>query len=137
MFTATQFVEVRAMTQDQAAFDEAYRTWQHTKAVITALLDAYFRDPAVNVAWMRCRAVTTAYYVQIGIFDEDRRKTYLNKVAAGLEQVPPEDWSEDALPRANVPKASRDLTKTDALRAATQEELRNAVGAVVDARMKI
>ncbi len=137
MFTATQFAQVGATSQDQAAFDAAYRDWQRSKAVINALLDAYFRDRAVNEAWLRCRAVTTAYYVQTGIADEARREAYLRRVAAGLDQAPPQDWSEEVIPTGTEPEPKTDLTTVSAVRTAAQAELRAAVNTVVDARMKL
>jgi hypothetical protein len=74
IFTATQFAQQGATTQTEDDFDEAYRAWQHEKAILTALLAAYFRSGEVDQRWLRCRTLATAYYVQSGIPDNTKEK---------------------------------------------------------------
>ncbi len=143
--TAVQFVLVGAASQSQEDFDTAYRTWQLEKAVITSLVGAYFRAPEVVDAWVRCRALTTAYYVQAGIrrldaaATEAARETYLRSVAFGMSRSPAQDFSDD--PRAFEEQADEtpptDLVDLLVLRRELERALTTCVTAIVDARMSL
>jgi hypothetical protein len=135
--TAVQFVLVRAASQSQEDFDQAYRTWQLEKSVLTSLLGAYFRDGAVTAAWTQCRALATAYYVQAGIPAGPGREQYLGAVAAGLSQVPPSDVSNN--PGDAVKDGARGQVLADPrmLRAELDRALTQCVSAVLDARISL
>lgn len=134
MFTAVQFAQVGAESQTQIDFDQAYRSWQKEKAVLTSLLAAYFRNTSLDHKWIRCRALATAYYIQVGIRGrdgesaEERRRRYLSKVASGLSRPVPEDYSEDVekeLVPETAPSTSPalDLSDGTVLRLAVRREL--------------
>jgi len=147
IFTATQFAQVGATSQSQADLDAAYRAWQRDKAVLTSLLGAYFRNPSVDDAWRRVRALATAYYVQIGVRDgqghpdEARRREYLRVVATGLALSPPQDWSEEGRPMGSESISTRavvlDLADALALRTEVHRQLDAAVAVIVDARLRV
>jgi hypothetical protein len=144
--TSVQFALVRAEAQSQVGFDQAYRTWQLEKSVLTSLLSAYLRDGAVTAAWIHCRALATAYYVQAGIPAGPRREQYLGAVAAGLSKTPPLDVSE-GLPPLDGSDGTRDARTDDArgqvladpwvLRAELDRALTQCVSAVLDARISL
>jgi hypothetical protein len=135
--TSVQFVLVGAASQSQEDFDAAYRSWQLEKSVLTSLLGAYFRNPAVAAAWTRCRALATAYYVQAGIGPGPGKERYLGAVAAGLARVPPSDLSDD--PGQEPPDETRGRALADGrvLRAEVDQALAECVAAVVDARISL
>lgn len=142
--TATQFALVRASSQTQDQFDAAYRAWQLEKAVLTSLLTAYFRDPEVLRTWTRCRAWTTAYYVQSGISGTDAatardvRAAYLAKVAARLDGADPVDVSDD--PRGveeHDPAVGQALADPALLRRRVDRTLASCVAAIVDSRLSL
>lgn len=88
---------------------------------------------------MRCRALTTAYYVQAGIRAEDDRIAYLKRVAVGISYAQPEDWSEEVADDADVDVAeshSRELivalTDGRTLRAQVRSSLHRTVEAIAD-----
>lgn len=135
MFTAVQFAQVGARSQSQEDLDEAYRTWQTDKAVLTALVSAYFRPGAVVDAWTRCRAITTAYYVQIGIADRQRRLEYLRAVATGVARTPAEDWSEEVVDPATVSATAEELGDPGSIRASVRRHLDLTIQHVNDERM--
>lgn len=134
IFTAVQFVQVGAQSQTMEQFDQAYRSWQQEKAILTSLLKAYFRNDAIDAQWRKCRALATAYYVQSGIADAERRKTYLETVAAGLAASPePRDLSEEVRDERAVQMSaggqSTELPLTDV--AALRDRIRNELDATV------
>jgi hypothetical protein len=135
--TAVQFALVGAASQTQEQFDAAYRAWQLEKSVLTALLGAYFRDPAVPSAWTRCRALATAYYVQAGIGPEPRRVQYLGSVAAGLTQQPPEDVSDGTSDARTDEARGQALADPRTLRAELDRALAACVSAIVDTRLTL
>jgi hypothetical protein len=138
IFTATQFAQVGATSQTQADFDAAYRNWQRDKAVLTALLGAYFRDSGVDDAWRRVRTLATAYYVQIGIHDDERRRAYLQTVAAGLAQAPPQDWSEEVRsPSPESEPGGADLRDPRVLRTEVRRHLDATLALIVAARLRV
>lgn len=116
LLTAVQFVEVGAQSQSQKDLDDAYRTWQKDKTVLTALLAAYFASGPVAESWTRCRAITTAYYTQVGIADPDRRAGYLRTVGAGVVLHPAEDRSEEATTTWASDSDVEDLSDTRRIR---------------------
>ena len=133
LFTATQFAQVGAASQTQADLDAAYRTWQRERAMVTSLLTAYFRDDDVHHAWVRCRTLVTAYYVQTGISERIRRSAYLAAVERGLAMTPPVDRSEDPVADGDDAAASQEaLTDVNVLRARTLAALSATV--IVDRR---
>lgn len=126
IFVATQFAHVGATTQSQERFDDAYRAWQQEKVVLTSLLRAYFRSEELDQRWLRCRAVATAYYVQIGIADPDRRAGYLRTVSAGLVAQPSRDLSEWVDPGTPDLEVAVEADLTDVM------QLRNEVWRYLD-----
>lgn len=143
MFMASQFVEVGAASQSQKDYDEAYRSWQYEKAKLTALLRAYFRSETVNRHWVRCRALTTAYYVQSGIGDDAKRRRYLEIVGVALYQgSEPVDLSETGPGEIDItdhatPTQAPDLGDRYELRAEIQRELDHTVQAVLEAHISV
>ncbi len=135
--TAVQFVLVRAASQSQEDFDQAYRTWQVEKSMLTSLLGAYFRDGAVTAAWTSCRALATAYYVQAGIPPGPGREQYLGAVAAGLSQVPPSDVSDGQGDVVTDRARGHILADPRVLRAELDRALTQCVSAVLDARISL
>ena len=137
LFMAVQFAQVGAASQTQEDFDAAYAAWQREQAILTSLLIAYFRDPAVETQWLRCKALATTYYVQSGIHDEDARTRYLHQVALGLwAHQPPLDLSEGGTVQPGVALAADapDLTDVSVLRRQIQLALAQTVKLVIDAR---
>lgn len=143
MFMAVQFAMVGAKSQTEADLDSAYRSWQQEKAVLTALLSAYFSNPRVDDAWRRCRALTTAYYVQAGIHRADGsgadvRQAYLARVAVGIALSPPEDWSEEATASSLSPGGTTlDLSDIFVLRHEVRRHLNEALRAIAEARLHV
>ncbi len=139
IFIATQFAQVGARSQTQEDFDKAYRSWEDEKAVLTALLKAYFRNDALDVQWLTCRALATAYYVQLGIKPEDRRCRYLHMVANGLEDKPEPLDLTDVVPgdrereaRTSGSSKRRDLTNVAVLHNQVRRELDRTVQLILD-----
>lgn len=146
MFTATQFAQAGATSQTQADFDTAYRAWQHRKAILTALLRVYFRSPAVDDAWLRCRTLTSAYYAQAGIAGAGaqpagaRRQAYLQRVARGLALEPPRDWAEEVgtEDEGQAPATDGlDLADGGSLRAEVRTSLNRAVEVIADSKVRL
>lgn len=138
IFIATQFAQVGARSQTQADFDKAYRSWEEEKAVLTALLKAYFRSDALDVQWLTCSALATAYYVQLGIKSEDRRCGYLRMVSQGLDAKPkPLDEADvvlDNLVQDTRTEGSErgDVTNVTILRTEVRKELDRTVQLILD-----
>lgn len=137
IFTATQFASVGAASQSQEKFDEAYRTWCQQRVVLTSLIRAYFDSEDLHRAWLRCRACTTAYYVQSGIQLEDEEATtrarffYLRTVAAGLRSDPPQDRSEETSLASQKLRASpAEIDEISRLRSETWSSLDITVAAI-------
>jgi hypothetical protein len=80
MQVSTEMAEVGAVSLGQEEFDAAYVRWRVESAVLGAELAAYFPSEALAQAWDRCVALTTAYYVQSGIEQPERRGQYLTEV---------------------------------------------------------
>jgi hypothetical protein len=135
--TSVQFALVRAEAQSQVGFDQAYRTWQLEKSVLTSLLSAYLRDGAVTAAWIHCRALATAYYVQAGIPAGPRREQYLGAVAAGLSKTPPLDVSDGTRDARTDDARGQVLADPWVLRAELDRALTQCVSAVLDARISL
>ena len=137
IFMATQFAQVGAASQTQEDFDAAYAAWEREKAILSSLLIAYFRDPTVELQWLRCKALATAYYVQSGIHDQDARTRYLEQVRLGLwAHQPPLDVSEGGTVQAGATLAADapDLADVSVLRTQIQLALAQTVKLVIDAR---
>ena len=143
IFTATQLASVGAASQPQDKFDEAYRSWAQERVVLTSLIRAYFSSDHLDRAWLRCRASTTAYYVQSGIQRDDpdqsarARSSYLRIVGAGLESDPPEDFSEEAFSRIESPNPGRvEIEDVFRLRAEVWRSLDITVAAIRRGRIR-
>lgn len=144
--TASQFALVGATSQSQEDFDKAYRMWQLEKSILTSIIGAYFRKPDVLESWLRCRALSTAYYVQVGVRRSDpeateaARGSYLRSVAAGLDRSPPEDRSEDPrsfeTPGSAIPNGLA-LVDVVTLREELERALTACVATIVDSRMNL
>ncbi len=138
IFTATQFAQLGAESQTQEEFDEAYRTWQHDKAVLTHLIRVYFRSNALDNQWLRCRALATAYYVQVGIQDPEGRRQWLERVQYGLMATPdPIDFSDGDSPYSDLedarpPLSGPDLTDIQVLRLEINKALEGTVRLALD-----
>jgi hypothetical protein len=145
LVAATQFVIVGAQSQSQEDFDNRYRAWLLDKAVLSAVLGAYFRNGSTIDAWVRCRALATAYYVQAGIRREDvqstlaARRSYLQKVSSCLNADPPIDLADGLVggPEIEALTPGADLSNTNVLRTALDTSLVECVEAIVDNKLTL
>ena len=144
--TAVQFSLVGAASQSLENFDKAYRDWQLEKWVLTSVIGAYFRNAAVLEAWVRCRSLTTAYYVQSGIHRSTpettaaTRDAYLGAVASGLDCSPPEDVTDDSRSfeaQTGETQGSSRLIDVQSLRDELQRALTVCVATIVDGRLTL
>jgi hypothetical protein len=106
-FIATQLAQVDAQSQSQEEFDAAYVRWEVESAVLGAELRAYYPSEALHTEWARCDDLATAYYVQLGISDDQRRRSYLQQVQQNLHLQPNSDLTNIEILRAEV-LAARD-----------------------------
>lgn len=143
--TATQFTLVGAASQSQEDFDKAYREWQLEKWILTSIIGAYFRNADVSQAWLRCRSLATAYYVQSGIRRSDAETTaaarvaYLRSIEYALNLSPPQDASDDPRSFHAPPGGTGNdgLVDVLSLRDELQRALTECVAAIVDGQINL
>ena len=91
--TATLFA-LDPKSQGRTELAEAYRSWQHDRAVLTHLIKVYFRSKALDNQWLRCGTLATAYVIQLGILDKKEREGFLEFVERELSLPVPLDGTE-------------------------------------------
>ena len=74
MIMAIQYARLRAATQTQLDFDEAYRKWEIGNAVIGTKLHAYFPQSELPGTWTTFAERLTDFYAIEGIRPEEKRK---------------------------------------------------------------
>jgi len=67
-----------------------------------AELRAYYPDESLHGAWHRCAELATAYYTQLGIVDDIRRRQYLDQVHRELDLSADVDLADIHVLRAQV-----------------------------------
>ncbi len=94
--------QVGSVSQSQEEFSAAYVRWEVESSVLGAELRAYYPDESLHDAWHRCYELATAYYTQLGIVDEARRRQYLEEVRWELGLPTHVDLADVYILRAQV-----------------------------------
>lgn len=74
MITAIQYARLGTVSQTQADFDNAFRTWEVDSSVIGTKLHAYFPETAIPGIWTNCTERIRDFYAIEGVSNEEKRK---------------------------------------------------------------
>ena len=94
---ATQFAHLRAVSQQQADFDKAYREWEIQSSVIGTKLQAYFPDTTIPEEWTDFSEIVTYFYALEGVHENQRSASGLTiaeklGLSMGPEYRHSQDW---------------------------------------------
>jgi hypothetical protein len=80
MVTAVQFAELRALSQTSDKYDDAYRSWEIKRAVISSKIRGYFPNTTIGSDWDTFSDIVTDVYALSGIKDPGFRKQRITRI---------------------------------------------------------
>jgi hypothetical protein len=69
---AIQFATLRAVSQEQEDYDEAYKAWMIDSTVIGTKLNVYFPDDPIGSRWFAFTERVESFYALTGVHDPER-----------------------------------------------------------------
>jgi hypothetical protein len=84
MMTGIQFVEAGASSYSQADYDQDYREWESSRAVIKSQIQTYFPETQLAPEWGSYSDIVTEVYALSGTYMADYRSERLNRIQAYL-----------------------------------------------------
>jgi hypothetical protein len=77
---AVQFAELRAVSQTQSNYDEAYRSWEIKRAVIGSKIRGYFPNTSIGSDWDIFSEIVSEVYALSGTTNDSARKKRINRI---------------------------------------------------------
>jgi hypothetical protein len=88
---AIQFATLRAVSQDQEDYDEAYKAWTIDSSVIGTKLNVYFPDNPIGSRWFAFTECVESFYALTGAHDPERLEAQTRALLARYSLEAPDE----------------------------------------------